>query len=189
MAGALGAGLIGCVHQEGDHPIDRASVEQTEEQIEPPASAPAMFASVNEMAEEEPEWADNSYCYVCHLNYHGEALTQDHEIGGVGCETCHGVSEQHSADEDGITPPDRMFPQDEINPFCLTCHAQTDIEYVDAHKPLFAQGSNDEHVCTDCHGEHKMAVRTRIWDKDTGELISDDGVRMMYEDSPTRANP
>jgi hypothetical protein len=29
-----------------------------------------------------------------------------------------------------------------------------------------------------------MAVRTRIWDKKTGKLLSDDGVRMMYKDSP-----
>ena len=29
-----------------------------------------------------------------------------------------------------------------------------------------------------------MAVRTRKWDKKTRKLISDDGVRMMYKDSP-----
>jgi hypothetical protein len=29
-----------------------------------------------------------------------------------------------------------------------------------------------------------MAVRTRQWDKKTRKLISDDGVRMMYKDSP-----
>jgi hypothetical protein len=29
-----------------------------------------------------------------------------------------------------------------------------------------------------------MAVRTRKWDKKTRKLLSDDGVRMMYKDSP-----
>ncbi len=36
-------------------------------------------------------------------------------------------------------------------------------------------------VCTDCHGEHRLKVRTRRWDKETGKLVSDDGVRMMEE--------
>ena len=40
-------------------------------------------------------------------------------------------------------------------------------------------------VCTECHGEnHRMEVRTRKWDKKTRKLISDDGVRMMYKNSP-----
>jgi len=26
-------------------------------------------------------------------------------------------------------------------------------------------------VCTDCHGDHRMKVRTVIWDKETGELL------------------
>jgi hypothetical protein len=26
-------------------------------------------------------------------------------------------------------------------------------------------------VCTDCHGSHKLKVRTRMWDKETGKLI------------------
>jgi len=29
----------------------------------------------------------------------------------------------------------------------------------------------DKIVCTDCHGEHRMKVRTIIWDKKTGKLL------------------
>ena len=32
--------------------------------------------------------------------------------------------------------------------------------------------------CVDCHGEHRLAIRTRRWDKATGKLVHDDGVRM-----------
>jgi hypothetical protein len=35
--------------------------------------------------------------------------------------------------------------------------------------------------CTACHGEHRLAHRTRRWDKVTRELIKDDGVRMTGE--------
>ena len=184
----LSAGLTGCLRHRNDDRIDKNATAAARQQDEAPVAAPAVTTSEDEATEEEPEWADNSYCYVCHLNYDGEELTQNHEIAGVGCETCHGVSEQHSADEDGITPPEKMFAKDKIRPFCTTCHAKADIDYVDEHKPLFDQASGDKHVCTDCHGNHSMAVRTRIWDKETGRLISDDGVRMMYEDSPTTAN-
>ncbi len=137
----------------------------------------------------EPEPADNFYCFVCHANYDGEKLALDHELVGVGCATCHGVSDRHSADEDGITPPDKMFARDEINAYCMTCHAEADIRDSISHKPLFDETSEDKHLCTDCHGEHRLTVRTRHWDKKTGKLISDDGVRMMYEDSPTRPKP
>ena len=39
-------------------------------------------------------------------------------------------------------------------------------------------------ICTDCHGQHRMKVRTRVWDKETGKLIKDDGVRMMDKSRP-----
>jgi len=185
----VAVGLPGCVHQDKSDRASDNTARSVEAQNEILVAAPIASANEDEAAEEEPEWADNSYCYVCHLNYDGEELTQNHEIAGVGCETCHGVSEQHSADEDGITPPERMFSKNEIHSFCTTCHTKAEIEHVDEHKPLFQKGSGDTHVCTDCHGDHEMAVRTRIWDKKTGELVSDDGVRMMYKDSPTRGNP
>ncbi len=29
----------------------------------------------------------------------------------------------------------------------------------------------DKIVCTDCHGKHRMEVRTVVWDKKTGKLL------------------
>lgn len=136
---------------------------------------------------EKIEPAENSYCIVCHLNYETEKLSLSHQIVGVGCAKCHGESEKHSGDEDGLTAPDVIFAHEEVDKFCMTCHPKEKIEKNENHKEVFdAKIPADEHlVCTECHGEnHKMAHRTRKWDPKTRKLISDDGVRMMYKDSP-----
>jgi hypothetical protein len=138
-------------------------------------------------AKSKVEPADNSYCLVCHMNYETEKLTRSHQIAGVGCAKCHGESEKHSGDEDGLTPPDVMFTHSDVDGFCMTCHPKEKIAKNENHKDIFsAKAPVDEHlVCAECHGEnHRMAVRTRTWDKKTRKLISDDGVRMMYKDSP-----
>ena len=56
-----------------------------------------------------PESADNSFCLVCHANYKQEKLVRVHETQGIGCETCHGISDKHSEDEDSLIPPDILF--------------------------------------------------------------------------------
>jgi uncharacterized Fe-S center protein len=133
--------------------------------------------------------ADNSYCYVCHRNLEKESLNQTHSKVGVGCEKCHGLSERHSSDEDGITPPQIMYSRDRVPPFCLSCHPVAKLTPIDAHTGFLGKDQRSEGkiqdakktVCTDCHGEHRLKVRTRRWDKGTGRLVSDDGVRMMEE--------
>lgn len=137
------------------------------------------------------EPADNSYCLVCHLNYENEKLTKGHRIAGVSCAKCHGESEKHSGDEDGLTPPEIMFAKSGVDKYCITCHPEDKVlEYdrkkkTEYHKDVFDPKAEDHLICTECHGEnHRMAVRTRLWDKNTRKLISDDGVRMMYKDSP-----
>jgi len=140
---------------------------------------------------EEVEPADNSYCLVCHLNYEQEKLVKQHIKPGVGCAKCHGDSEKHSGDEDGLTPPDKMFASSEVDAFCMTCHPKDKVlerdklKKTEYHKEVFNPKAEEHLTCTECHGEnHKMAVRTRHWDKKTRKLIKDDGVRMMYKNSP-----
>lgn len=134
--------------------------------------------------EDTHESADNSFCYVCHLNYDEENLVTIHQPIGVGCELCHGISDSHSEDEDNITPPDIMFPTASIIPFCMECHKKEDLLKEDSHDDLFAKDADAGVTCMKCHGEeHHLKVRTRRWDKLTGKLIWDDGVRMM-EDAP-----
>jgi hypothetical protein len=149
------------------------------------ASSPAISAAAKPDAE-PPEPADNSYCYVCHANYEREELSKEHQPAGVGCETCHGMSERHSGDEDGLIPPEIMFPREKINATCMAkCHDKDELAASGNHDELFVAAKKTDKTCTDCHAEkHRLKVRTRIWDKATGKLLSDDGVRMMYKDSP-----
>jgi len=124
------------------------------------------------------EPADNSYCYVCHVNYQEEPLAHQHEVAGVGCEKCHGLSAKHSADEDNLTAPDHMYSETRVASFCLACHPQEKLASDAHHKPIFAAGAPWQR-CTDCHGEHRLKNRTRRWDKDTGKLIWKDSGPVM----------
>lgn len=112
--------------------------------------------------------ADNSRCYVCHINFAQEKLTSIHAKADIGCEHCHGASDAHCSDEDNITPPDIMYPAEKINSFCKSCHPN-------------AKLGKGKKYCTECHGEHHLSHRTRKWDKETGELIKDDNVRMLTD--------
>ncbi len=123
--------------------------------------------------------ADNSRCHVCHLNFATEELAVNHARGDVGCEDCHGASDEHCSDEDNITPPDIMFPDDKIKPSCLHCHLDR-IKNQKRHRRVLL--GEIRKTCTDCHGKHKMSHRTRTWNKRTGELLSDDKVRMLTDD-------
>jgi hypothetical protein len=109
--------------------------------------------------------ADNSRCFVCHINYMQEDIATIHAQANIGCANCHGQSDAHIADESWAsggngTAPDIMYPQAKINPFCMGCHTKDKID-TDQHKPLFADF--EKVVCTDCHGSHRLAVRKCKW--------------------------
>jgi hypothetical protein len=109
--------------------------------------------------------ADNSRCFVCHVNYMQEKIAVTHANQNMGCAYCHGESDEHIADESWAsggngTAPDIMYPRDKINPFCMGCHTKDKID-TEQHKPLFA--GNEEKFCTDCHGEHRLTNRKCKW--------------------------
>jgi len=109
--------------------------------------------------------ADNSRCFVCHINYMQEDIAVVHARANIGCADCHGQSDEHIADESWAsggngTAPDTMFPKLKINPFCMGCHTKDKID-TDQHKPLFA--NLEKMVCTDCHGSHRLEVRKCKW--------------------------
>ena len=124
--------------------------------------------------------ADNSYCYVCHVNYKAEDITKVHEKYSIGCEACHGMSDNHSSDENGLTAPDIMFARDKITAYCTTCHSPDTLRKVRKHRRfVFTDNSKIQKVCTECHGEHRLENRTRRWNKETGVLIWKDGGPIM----------
>jgi len=109
--------------------------------------------------------ADNSRCFVCHVNYMQEDIAVIHARADIGCAGCHGESDEHIADESWAsggngTAPDIMCPRPKINPFCMGCHPKDKID-TDQHKPLFA--NIEKMVCTDCHGDHRLEVRKCKW--------------------------
>jgi hypothetical protein len=109
--------------------------------------------------------ADNSRCFVCHINYMQEDIAALHARANIGCVGCHGQSDEHIADESWAsggkgTAPDIMYPRPKINPSCMVCHTKDKIDN-DRHKPLFA--NLEKMVCTDCHGSHRLEVRKCKW--------------------------
>ena len=109
--------------------------------------------------------ADNSRCFVCHINYMQEDIAVIHARANIGCAGCHGESDEHIADESWAsggngTAPEIMYLRPKINPFCTGCHTKDTID-TDQHKPLFA--NFETMVCTDCHGDHRLAVRKCKW--------------------------
>jgi len=110
--------------------------------------------------------ADNSRCFVCHINYMDEDIAVIHARVDIGCANCHGESDEHIADESWAsggngTAPDIMYPRANINPFCMGCHTKNKID-TEQHKPLFANIIKEKY-CTDCHGDHRLTNRKCKW--------------------------
>jgi hypothetical protein len=112
-------------------------------------------------------------CLTCHVPFKNEELALTHlkaarapafQAGDITCERCHGTkNDPHRADEDGLTPPEKMYAKDKIAAMCAECHPK--------HSDAVSAADLKAQVCTDCHGSHRMKVRTRIWDKETGKLL------------------
>ena len=136
--------------------------------------APLMLDAPPEEA--GPEMPDeNQACYVCHTNYEEEPFAVYHGVDDVTCIDCHGKSFDHRNDEDNITPPDVMYPPEKIAGKCAECHETHDAS---AAKVLARwrercpeKDDPKSIVCTDCHGQHRLNLRTVQWDKRTRELI------------------
>ncbi|MHC4123065.1 MAG: cytochrome c3 family protein [Planctomycetota bacterium] len=120
--------------------------------------------------------ADNSACFVCHVNYKTEQLASQHAAWEVSCADCHGESTGHCNDEFHRTPPDIMYSKNQIDPLCQKCHIPHDTSTEKLVKHWQQQHPNKMVpkiiACTDCHGEHRLRLRTVQWDKKTRKLSS-----------------
>jgi len=136
---------------------------------EPTEEQQKSAAIVNEATRE------NTACFVCHTNYRTELLVSRHAQANIGCVNCHGESTAHRNDENNTTPPETIFSTDMIESFCQKCHQGHDV----SPKKVVARWMErnldktdaGQIVCTDCHGDHRMKVRTVSWDKKTGKLL------------------
>lgn len=119
--------------------------------------------------------ADNAPCLVCHVNYKAEPLARQHAERKIGCVKCHGDSFAHRNDENNTTPPEIMYPLEKIDRACKKCHQTHDVPAAKViarwQKRCPTKTDLKQIVCTDCHGQHRLKVRTVRWDKKTGKLI------------------
>lgn len=116
---------------------------------------------------------DNSRCHVCHINYSEEELAVSHAKAGVGCEKCHGLSDDHCGDEANITPPDILYPIAKVEAACSKCHPSSTTADVDMHRLNPPAGKPNHKRCTQCHGKHLLTRRTVRWNKTTRKLLDD----------------
>jgi len=123
------------------------------------------------------EAGDNSYCLVCHIDFEEETFAVCHVKAGISCIDCHGDSDEHAEDEEHLNAPSILYAKAKVNASCTTsdCHPKPKMEAEIGHRPFFADATPEQQYCTDCHGKHRKAKRTRRWDKEKRILIEFDG--------------
>ena len=150
--------------------------------------------------------AQNTTCYVCHANYAEEPLARWHAKENMACSDCHGESIAHKNDENNTTPPDKMYPVNDIDGACQKCHTGHDVQPAkvvsrwkqrigDEKNEVLCKKCHESHdiaaadvvrkwqkqtgqkksekpiVCTHCHGEHRLKMRSVRWGKKSGDLL------------------
>ena len=189
LAGLAAAALLSCGRtNDSGIPTGKITSPVSDEAKEPTAPPPLVFDKDAPLLLDEPGESekhslasttralkDNIACFVCHANYREEALASQHTEGNVGCVDCHGPSYAHRNDENNITPPDRMYPADKVDQACRKCHSTHDVpaaKVIACWQQRYAdKTTTGTIVCTDCHGDHRLEVRTVRWDKKTGKLL------------------
>ncbi len=166
LAAAIAVGT-GCEQMEVKQKPD-TNTESTSSQESITDEEPLLLLddSEEELVQPTGPVADNSRCFVCHINYTYEDIAVTHARANMGCAHCHGECDEHIADESWAsggngTAPDIMYVRPKINPFCMGCHKK-DIIDTEQHEPLFADTA-EKKVCTDCHGKHRLENRKCKW--------------------------
>jgi Cytochrome c552 len=182
----LGVGT-GWPQQAGNSPADKSAKPSSPPAQSSPSKPPPLEMDTDEplrlveparptTTDKAKRVADNSACFVCHANFRKEVLASSHASNGVSCVSCHGPSIKHRNDEANIIPPDIMFPSETLDASCGRCHAEHDVEPRLVVERFLEKTSGHAEmkslVCTSCHGEHRLAVRTVHWDRKTGKLVA-----------------
>jgi len=114
-------------------------------------------------------------CYDCHGTFREDPFSIKHASANITCVSCHGESRAHADDEDNTTPPQKMFPREAIAQRCGECHKEHNAPPAKVIARWQERGLQKlkpaNLVCTDCHGQHRMNVRTIHWNKQTGKLL------------------
>ena len=126
----------------------------------------------------------NVGCFNCH----GESSAHQNDENNItppetlysadkidpACRSCH---KTHIISPREIITNFLKKKSEGANTSCIgqDCHKSDDVppeKVVTRWKELAIDKTDPEEiVCTDCHGDHRMKVRTIIWDKKTGKLL------------------
>jgi hypothetical protein len=160
--------LAGGCERATTTPLSQVQTAQEDRPEPPKPAAPAPL-----LLEDEPaggtsngSTADNSRCFVCHVNYMAEEIAVAHAKANLSCAACHGPSDAHIADESWAsggngTAPDRMYARDRVNASCMACHPKDKMN-TPQHMAILADLGGQK-VCTDCHGSHRLPQRRCKW--------------------------
>jgi len=98
----------------------------------------------------------NAACYVCHMAFVHEKISEVHLKAKVTCIDCHGMSAGHANDENiGATRPDITYERRQVDLMCGKCHRGHDVPAVQVVRRFVERKlTNPLVVCTDCHGTH-----------------------------------
>ena len=125
----------------------------------------------------------NVGCFNCH----GESSAHQNDENNItapetlysadkidpACRSCHTA---HNISPREIITNYLKKKSEKANTSCKGCHESDDVppeKVVDRWKEQIPDKTDPEKiVCTDCHGSHRMKVRTIIWDKNSGKLLS-----------------
>jgi hypothetical protein len=103
-------------------------------------------AALQEIREREPFWAGRNACSPCHDEIVQKLAKAEHQ--GLSCESCHGPSQKHLEDPDGVKLP-KMSPDR-----CDRCHEASPSRPGWFHQITAATHyTGDE--CTGCHDPHQ----------------------------------
>ncbi len=156
------------IEDEDDCRRIRASVKR----IAPAATAMVLVAvAACTLLTPAPKPASNDRCYVCHINYAEDKLSITHARRGIGCEHCHGPSDEHCGSEEHEVAPDRIYAKPGVNPACMQCHPAPNLAAQDMHTLNQVTTPTPKKRCTECHGTHILAQRQVRWDKATRKLL------------------
>lgn len=92
------------------------------------------------------------------------------------CQGCHSTA--HDIPPKTIIARWLELCKKEAKPSCAGCHKEDDVPPAKVVARWKEKGLDKAKtdpgkiVCTDCHGDHRMRIRTVIWDKKSGKLLS-----------------
>jgi hypothetical protein len=124
----------------------------------------------------------NISCFNCH----GESSAHQNDENNITAPEilysadkidpfCRGCHKTHDISPRDIIADWMKKKAEKKNTSCEGCHQSNDIppgKVVARWKDVALDKTDPgQIVCTDCHGDHRMKVRTVIWDKKTGKLL------------------